>query len=62
MSVSPKICRDAGKTEKCLVRMSREDAEMLKFASEKLGMSKSDVIRKGILMEYNLAKLRDENE
>ena len=49
--------RDGSKTERCVLRMSREDMQKLEEASKKLGVSKSDVIRKGIAMEYNLAKM-----
>ena len=53
--------RDGSKTEHLHVRMSKEDADMLRFASEKLDMPISDVVRKGIFVEYNLAKLRGES-
>ena len=54
--------RDGSKTERLHIRMSRSESDMLRFASEKLGMSVSDVVRKGIFVEYNLAKIQDENE
>ena len=54
--------RDGSKTEEIKIRISKEDANMLKFASEKLGMTKSDVVRKGIVVEYNLAKIRTESD
>lgn len=54
--------RDGSKTEEIKVRISREDADMLKFASEKMGVSKSDIVRKGIFVEYNLAKIQGESD
>lgn len=51
--------RDGSKTEHLHIRMSKEDADMLRFASEKLGLTTSDIVRKGIFVEYNLAKIQD---
>ena len=48
--------RDGSKTEKYLVRLSKEDVEMLERAAEKMGVSKSEVIRKGISTQFSLAK------
>ena len=40
------------------IRLSHEDVDMLESCSKKLGMTKAEVIRKGIKMVYdNLKKL-----
>lgn len=43
------------KTEGMFIRLSREEIEQLEFISTKTGKSKSDVIRDGIRIKYNLA-------
>lgn len=50
--------RDGSKTCEFKFRMSREDMNKLEEASKKLGVSKSDVLRDGIDLEYNLTKNR----
>lgn len=43
------------KSEGMFVRLSREEIEQLEFIAAKTGKSKSDVIRDGIRIKYNLA-------
>lgn len=52
--------RDGSKTERYEIRLSREDMQKLEFASQQLGMSKSDIIRKGISIEYDFANIKAE--
>lgn len=40
------------------LRMDDEEAAMLDYLSEKLRLSKADVIRKGLKILYNLEKCR----
>lgn len=54
--------RDGSKICEFKVRMSREEVEKLRFASEKLEISMSDVIRNGVSTQYNLAKFRSNND
>lgn len=58
MSPGNKKYRDGSKTEKFVVRISREDREMLSHTSEKMGISMSDVIRNGISGQYDLVKYK----
>lgn len=51
--------RDGGKTERINIRMSKEDLEKLDYTAEKMGISRAELIRKGITAQYNLAKYSD---
>ncbi len=55
---SEKKSRKGDKTCEFKFRMSREDMKKLEETSQKLGISKSDVLRDGINLEY----LKAQNE
>lgn len=38
------------------VRLTREETEMLYYLMDRKGMTISEIFRKGVLMQYNLAK------
>jgi predicted DNA-binding protein len=52
------VKRLGDKTKRLEVRLTNEEFEQLEFASEKYGKSKTDIIRDGIRMNYNLAKFK----
>ena len=56
--MSPKMGRptDSPKTHETRIRMSDEDVEILQKCCEKTGLSKADVIRKGIREVYEKVK------
>lgn len=56
MNPSGRPRRDGSKTEEFKFRMSREDMKKLEETANKLGKSKSDVLRDGIELEYLKAK------
>lgn len=51
--------RDGSKTGRVELRISTEEEQMLNDLSELTGESKSDIIRKGIRMSYNLEKYNE---
>lgn len=50
--------RDGGFCSKFFVRLSREDMSKLNYSSDILGISKSEILRKGLEMQYQLARLK----
>lgn len=50
--------KEDAKRKQFRIRMTDEQAEMLNFTSERLGVSKTDVILKALNIQYNLAKKR----
>lgn len=51
--------RDGSKTGRVELRISTEEEQMLNDLSELTGKSKSDIIRKGIKISYNLEKYNE---
>lgn len=51
--------RDGSKTGRVELRISTEEEQMLNDLSELTGESKSDIIRKGIRISYNLEKYNE---
>lgn len=51
--------RDGSKTGRVELRISAEEEQMLNDLSELTGKSKSDIIRKGIKISYNLEKYNE---
>ena len=51
--------RDGSKTSRIEIRISAEEEQMLNDLSDLTGESKSDIIRKGIKMSYNLKKYNE---
>lgn len=51
--------RDGSKTGRVELRISTDEEQMLNDLSELTGESKSDIIRKGIRMSYNLEKYNE---
>lgn len=56
--MSPRTGRptDNPKKHETRIRMSDEDIEILKICSEKTGLTKAEIIRKGIREVYNKIK------
>lgn len=57
--MSPRTGRppsDSPKTLNTRIRMSEDDIKMLEFCVEKTGLSKADIIRKGIKEVYEQLK------
>lgn len=44
------------KDESVICRLTKEELEKMNFIEQKTGLSKSEILRKGIFMQYNLAK------
>ena len=42
------------KDKKCIIRMNEDELELLNGLSIETGMTKADIIRKGLRMVYNL--------
>lgn len=51
--------RDGSKTGRVELRISTDEEQMLNDLSELTGESKSDIIRKGIRISYNLEKYNE---
>ena len=51
--------RDGSKTARIEIHISAEEEQMLNDLSDLTGESKSDIIRKGIKMSYNLEKYNE---
>ena len=51
--------KNEAKKNQYRIRMTDEDASALEYLSEKLGLSKADVIRKGLKILLNLSKYSD---
>lgn len=51
--------RDGSKTGRVELRISTDEKQMLNDLSELTGESKSDIIRKGIRISYNLEKYNE---
>ena len=51
--------RDGSKTGRIEIRISADEEQMLNDLSDLTGESKSDIIRKGIKMSYNLEKYNE---
>ena len=51
--------RDGSKTGRIEIRISAEEEQMLNDLSDLTGEPKSDIIRKGIKMSYNLEKYNE---
>lgn len=50
--------KEESKKERIIIRIDDEEKDMLDYLSEMTGMSKSEVVRKGMRMVYNLEKYR----
>ena len=50
--------RDGSFCSKFLVRLTGEDMGKLSYSSDILGISKSEILRKGLEMQYQLARLK----
>lgn len=53
-----KRTRDGSKTERYMVRMSKEDMQKLETASQVLGKTKSDIVREGIEVKWQLTRYK----
>lgn len=51
---------DDPKTLNTRVRLSENDVKMLEYCSEKTGLTKSEIIRRGIEVVYNKIKKEDQ--
>lgn len=51
---------DDPKTLNTRVRLSENDVKMLEYCSEKTGLTKSEIIRRGIELVYNKIKKEDQ--
>lgn len=51
---------DDPKTLNTRVRLSENDVRMLEYCSEKTGLTKSEIIRRGIELVYNKIKKEDQ--
>lgn len=51
--------KDTAKNSRCELRMSDEDEVKMDYLYHKTGMSKSDILRRGLHMLYNLEKFKD---
>lgn len=51
---------DDPKTLNTRVRLSENDVKMLEYCSEKSGLTKSEIIRRGIELVYNNIKKEDQ--
>lgn len=59
MNLKGRPRKEGSKNIKYQIRMSAEDLQKLEEASVKLGISKADVIREGIDIEYLKAKYKE---
>ena len=50
--------KEETKKELLIVRIDDDEKDMIEYLSEMSGMSKSEIVRKGMRMLYNLEKYR----
>lgn len=49
---------EKSRNRSCKIRMSEEEMTILDDISRKTGKNRSDILREGLMMQYNLSKFR----